>query len=239
MATIVLSKNYPITSSLIKSLGSPNKSALLGNFWKMAAIGQMIFSPLSNLGLCATGFKEIFLDKLVKPGMPAYTPSNNRIIAAVQWLFNLIRQDSSTPSERIQHMAHGGLYVASGACGLVYGLNVLNVIKLGKMSHVFNQFSNGLFMMANLVLLDSYIKSFLEASKTSVQGTVAQQANAVYVKRSAILGMLNCLTYIFMASLNLMGLFPTVALLVGCLGGFFSVVKILYDFYYSKNLATV
>lgn len=105
---------------------------------------------------------------------------------------------------------HGALFIASGAFGII------GVVYKHAISVILGQ---GFFLVANLIALE-------------YNGELYRKTDNPAVKKSALLGILNNLGYIFTVALAWIGVHGAITLLVGCLAVSTGCLKMLYDFLY-------
>lgn len=166
------------------------------------------FRFLQGLGLCCYGLKEIIFDSHRAPN----TPLCERIRCAFRNCFNRIQ---SAPDFFIQH---GAFFIGSGLAGALYALQQIQEVPINSFQGILQGCDYGFFCAAALLGLRYNVLNFIYTSDPRE-------------KKSAILGMISNLNYLFWCLCPLLGLSATltvifcgIALSTGCL-------KIIYDFF--------
>jgi hypothetical protein len=177
------------------------------------------FALLGNICLLGYGFKELVIDKK-KPLQDQKAEKISNIFYAA-WQKMTTRE--SFP------FIHGTLLLGSGSTGVAAALHSHAYLPMGMAYGSLALTSAGLWFLVNLYGLQYQVKNYRIAESLPPSDEALQQ------KRSAILGMLNHLSYILSSgALSLTefgGLSP--ALILGTVGISTGCTKILYDYFYS------
>lgn len=180
----------------------------------VAVISYPTFLVLQGLFFAGYGLKEIVWDGWISPP-PA--PAAMAHHAAMRTFHQI---------ELIFPIAHGLLFLSTGAAGALAALSQKNVVSL---------FESGFSLLKNIEMYSFLSACFLALlfNVKAYQMAHHDPATENMKKKSAVMGIISCFNYLLWGALSIMGAaasFAFVFCLVGlCSGG----LKILYDFLYS------
>lgn len=122
---------------------------------------------------------------------------------------------------------HSALFLGTGTCELMLGLQVFDYISLGSMTPVVANLSSGCFILANLVMLIQSVEQYDKASLGMEKDKIKNER----IKRSSILAIISALNYIAGMATIALGGPPALIVVLLSLGLTFGGLKILYDFF--------
>jgi len=126
---------------------------------------------------------------------------------------------------------HGGLFLASGVCGVTSALHGLEAISLGILAPVVELSCNALFLFANILALGFHIKYVCQIAKCYRGAQGAEREVLKQLLISFITGIISNIAYIIaMAALIFGGPVAMVIVFAG-IGVTFGAFKILYDLF--------
>jgi len=167
------------------------------------------FRLLQGLFLCGYGMKEILFDRTSEPDSSLC----RRICRACCSCFNRLRIVADS------NIQHGLLFVGSGLAGAAVALHQLEKINVGSLLTVAEGLDLGLFLAACLVGLRYNVLKYSDPS------------SSLQEKKSAVLGIISNLNYLFWGLCPILGASATFALVFCGIALTTGFLKILYDFF--------
>lgn len=125
----------------------------------------------------------------------------------------------------------GSLYLGSFIFGTIVAADTLRHKEMSASYAVMNAQAKAFFLFACVITLQHSLNQYQAAKEAMGRATTsAQLACAKQNRQSAMLGVSNSIGYIFSAGLNLLGIANTLALFLGCVASFTTVLKVIQDF---------
>jgi len=126
---------------------------------------------------------------------------------------------------------HGSLFLGTGVCELLQGLNVLEVIALGPALPFIALVGNGCFLVANLIMLVHNIKICLQASNLPPEASDEEREASKKAMISSIFAIISAINYIAGISLLIFGGPTAIIIVLVAMGLTSGGLKILFDFF--------
>lgn len=199
----------------------PSASAM--QFFADVASKALRFNFLGQ-GLYFFGFgaKECLFDRVVskeKIENQFLKGTTSKIVDTVTIFFDSFSDPVNYP------YVHGGLFLATGTCLGLQGLQALDLIELGALAAPINTAAMISFALAKITSLQHNVQRFLDAQD------IADPTVALQQKTSSVLGIMKSIGYLLMLLAPCLGAPIALAIVFGGIGLLTGCIKILYDFF--------
>lgn len=195
---------------------------------KITEIVLEYFGIIKGLCLASYGLKELLFDRIKN----SVNNHNNCLSHQKQFINEFLLKTEPVLKCIGFHALHGSLYIASGLSSAVAASQQLFQKSLGIPLPLFPILGNSFFLLANLFSLKYHVHLYQEAAKVTKDSPQEEQDSAKILKKSAVLGILNSLSYLMIPLFSILGISLALSLLFGCIAVFTGCIKILYDYFY-------